>query len=225
MLNLKEIRNKKVLFLDLETTGIIKTPRGIKPEEEYPDYKETKIYDNARIVSIGWLYMEDFDYDYEIGLENICERIIKPNGFIIPEESIKIHGITNEKANNEGKKIKKMLKFMGKIIKECDYIVGYNVYYDINVLLSELHRKKRNKTIKKMLKLKEEKKIICIGQISAVKAKPDGWKQYKKYQIPKQTDVYRKCFNRELMKAHNAKSDVLGMIEIIFWMYEHNKPL
>ncbi len=33
VLNLKEIKNKKVLFLDLETTGIIKTPRGIKPEE------------------------------------------------------------------------------------------------------------------------------------------------------------------------------------------------
>jgi len=84
--NLEEIINKKILFYDLETIGIIKTPRGLKPEEEYPDYKDLKKYENTRIISIGWIYMNKFDYDYEIGIENISENIIKPNGFIIPNE-------------------------------------------------------------------------------------------------------------------------------------------
>ena len=221
--NLEEIINKKVLFFDLETTGVIKTPKGVKPEEEYPDYKELEKYDKTRTVSIGWLYMKDFDYDYEIGLENISERIIKPDGFKIPEDSIKIHGITNEEANKKGKKIKNVLKKIGKIIKDCDYIIGYNVYYDINILLSELHRKKRKKTIKKILKMKEDEKIICLAQISSQEAKPEGWKQYKNYQIPKQTDVYKKCFNKELKNTHNAKSDVLGMIKIMKWIYDEKK--
>lgn len=221
--NLEEIRNKKILFYDLETTGIIKTPRGLKPEEEYPDYKDLKKYDNTRIISIGWIFMDKFDYDYEIGIENISENIIKPNGFIIPNESINIHGITNDEANNKGKDIKKVLKKIGKIIKKCDYIVGYNIYYDINVLLSELHRKKRNITIKKILKLKEEEKIICIGQISSKEAKPKEWKQKNNYQIPKLMNVYKKCFNEDLINAHNAKSDVLGMIKIIYWIYENTQ--
>lgn len=138
-------------------------------------------------------------------------------------ESINIHRITNEEANNKGKEIKKVLKKIGKIIKECDYIIGYNIYYDINVLLSELHREKRNITIKKILKLKEEKKIICIGQISSKEAKPEGWKQKINYQIPKLMDVYKKCFNEDLINAHNAKSDVLGMIKIIYWIYENTQ--
>ncbi len=217
--SLTKIINKKVLFYDLETTGLIKTLRGKKPEEEYPDYKELQKYNDARIVSIGWLYMNNFDYDYNISIENINEKIIKPDGFFIPSDSIEIHGITNEKANKEGAELKKILKKIGKIIKKCDYIIGYNVYYDINILLSELHRKKRNKTINKILKMKEDEKIICLAQISSKEAKPNGWIQYNNYQIPKQTEVYKKCFGCDLKNAHNAKSDVLGMIQIMHHIY------
>ena len=219
--NLEEIINKKVLFYDLETTGLLKTQKGLKPEEEYPDYKKLEEYDKARIVSIGWLYMKDFDYDYEIKIENISEQIIRPVGFVIPEASIKIHGITNEEANEKGKDLKRSLKKIGKIIKKCEYIIGYNVFYDINVLLSELYRKKRNNTIDSILKLKREKKIICIGQISSIEAKPDKFYKYAIYAIPKQTEVYKKCYNKELINAHNAKSDVLGMIKIMYWIYEN----
>ena len=220
--NLEEIINKKVLFYDLETTGIIKTPRGVKPEEEYPNYEELDKYDAARIVSIGWIYNEKFNYNYEIEIKDINEKIIKPNGFLIPDESVKIHGITNDKANNKGKDILKILKKIGKIIKECEYIIGYNIYYDVNVLLSELYRNGRNKTIKKILNLKEEKKIICIGQLSSNFAKPDGFTKYSTYAIPKQIDVYKKCFGKELVNAHNAKFDVLAMIKIMFCIFNNN---
>ena len=221
IVNLEEIINKKVLFYDLETTGLVKTTRGLKPEEEYPNYEELDKYNNARIVSIGWIYMKKFNYDNEINIENINESIIKPNGFEIPKEAIAIHGITNEEANMKGKNIKDMLKEIGKIIKNCDYIIGYNVYYDINILLSELYRKKRNITIEKILKLKAEEKIICMGQISSKEAKPDKFYKYNIYAIPKQTEVYKKCFNNELINAHNAKADVLGMIKIMYWIYEN----
>lgn len=219
--NLEEILNKRVLLFDLETSGLVKTQRGVKPEEEYPDYTDLEKYDNARMVSIGWLYLKDFDYDYEIGIENINESIIKPKGFIIPNKAIEIHGITNKKAKKDGIKIKEILKKFGKIIKKCEYIIGYNVYYDINVLLSELYRKKRTKTIQKILKLKKEQKIICLAQISSIEIPPDKFIKYNQYAIPKQTEVYKKCYNEELQNAHNAKSDVLGMIKIMFWIYEN----
>ena len=221
LINLEEIKNKKVLFYDLETTGLVNTQRNTAPEECYPDYKDLTKYNTARIVSIGWLYIKEFNYDCEIKIDNISECIIKPNGFIIPNESIKIHGITNECAINNGIRLKKILKKIGKIIKSCDYIIGYNVYYDINILLSELHRKKRNLTINKILKLKEEKNIICIGQIASMNAKPSGWLKRFNYQMPSQVNVYRQLFNEELENAHNAKSDVLGMIKIIFWIYKN----
>jgi DNA polymerase III epsilon subunit-like protein len=187
--NLEDIIDKKVLFIDLETTGIPTGRKIDKPENQYPDFTDTSKYKNSRIVSIGWLYMKKYDYDYNIGLENIAESIIKPEGFQIPEESIKIHGITNEIAQNEGKKIYKGLKKLGNKILKCDYIIRYNIYFDISILLHELHLKDMKKIIEKIKKMKDEEKIICMGIISANEAKPTGWKKFREYQIPKQTEV------------------------------------
>lgn len=223
--NLEEIKGKKVLFCDLETTGLIKTLIEKKPEERYPDYKNLEEYDRARIVSIGYLYFEKFNYDNDINLDCIKENIIKPEGFIIPEKAIKIHNITNEEANEKGLELKKSLKKIGDIIKKCDYIIGYNVYYDINILLSELYRKKKENTIKKIIKMKEEQKIICVGIISSFEAKPNNWIKRKIYQMPKQVDVYKKCYNENALNAHNAKSDVLIMIKIIYWIYKNTNEI
>ena len=69
--------------------------------------------------------------------------------------------------------------------------------------------------------MKEDKNIFCIGQIASMNAKPNGWKKRFNYQMPSQVNVYRQLFNEELENAHNAKSDVLGMIKIIFWIYKN----
>jgi hypothetical protein len=222
--HLHNIKNKKVLFLDLETTGIIKTHVDLTPETKYPDYKNNKIYDNARLVSIGSLCMNDFDYDYEINLENINEKIIKPNDFIIPEESILIHGITKDITDSKGISIQKILKYIGNLIIQCEYIIGYNVFFDINILLNEFYRLNMFNIIDKILFLKNNQKILCVGILSSKYAKPNNWKQYKriKFQIPRQSEVYKKCFNVYPENIHNAKSDVLAMIRIIFWIYENN---
>lgn len=52
-----------MLFHNLETIGIIKTPKELKLEEEYSDYKDLEKYNNMWILSIGWLYIKNFDYD------------------------------------------------------------------------------------------------------------------------------------------------------------------
>jgi DNA polymerase III epsilon subunit-like protein len=104
--DLDKIINSKVLFYDLETIRLIKTHyHDVKPEEQYYFYKNNKIYDKGRIVQIGWLYMGEFDY--EIMPKNILSKIIKP-------DVIKIHGITNEIANEQGIDIKKVLNKLKK---------------------------------------------------------------------------------------------------------------
>lgn len=41
---LDEIKNKKVLFIDLETTGLVKNvDKNKKLEKKYPDYRKIKI--------------------------------------------------------------------------------------------------------------------------------------------------------------------------------------
>lgn len=216
--HLIEIINKKVLFIDSETTGLVKDKGfNYKQEEKFPNYTEN-IYDNARIVQIAWLYMKDFDYDYVIEPDNINQKIIKPSNYKILNHNF--HGITNEYALANGKDIKKVLKKFSKIIIDTNYIIGYNVYFDINILLHELYKLKYKKTIKKILNLINEKKILCIGEIASIHAKPHSWKKDYKYQIPKQIDVYEALFTKKLKNAHNAQYDVSGMIEIMFNLFE-----
>lgn len=219
--NLKELINSKVLFYDLETTGLVKTKGSeYKPEEQYYNYKDNGIYDSARIVQIGWIYMDNFEYDYDIKPENISCKTIKPNNFIIPEKVISIHGITNEFANSNGISIKKGLLKLKKKILETEYIIGYNVFYDINILLNELKRLNMNKCINKILALKREEKILCIGQLCAQYAKPLDWIR-SGYRVPAQTKVYNEIFKKNLSNAHHAKYDICASIEIMFWIYNN----
>ncbi len=219
--DLKNVINKNVFFIDLETIGLVKnTGFDCETEKNYPDYKSNIYYNEARIIQIGWLYLKDFDYTYEILPKNINDKIIKPNKFEIKNSNI--HGITNEYALKNGYKIKTILKKIEKNIIECDYIFGYNIFFDIAILLNEMHRSKMYECIYKILDLIENKKIICIGVLSSLYAKPRGWTKYYKYQIPKQIQVYENCFNKKIQNLHNAKFDTCSMIDIMFWIYNKN---
>lgn len=214
-----DIISKNILFLDLETIGLIKKKNNdiyVNQENKYPDYKKNELYDSSRIVQIGWIYLEDFDYTYEIQPENILSKLVKPDGFEIPEESIKIHKITNEIANEKGLSIKKVLKKIVKIFEEVEYIIGYNIYYDINILLNEMNRLKMKSSIKQIKNLIKNQKILCIGELA---------KQYKNYRgnMPKQTTIYRVLFEKDLENAHNAQYDIYGTIKLMFWFNENKE--
>ena len=113
------IKDKNILFLDLETTGLVKNlgPNN-KPEDNYPKY-DSREYDNARIVQIGYKYTKNFKFK-QANINHIKSIIIKPNDFIITNSNI--HGITTEYANEHGNEIDKTCNYLYKIIKKCDVI-------------------------------------------------------------------------------------------------------
>lgn len=216
---IKKLNNSNVFFFDLETTGLpINCKRETKPEESYPDYKENQHYDCSRIVQIGWIYVQNFKFNEPVDPNNINSEIIKPKNFTIPELAIKIHNITNEYAKQNGKKIKKVFmdKFIQKI-KECDYIAGYNVFFDVNILLNELYRCGLIETIEIITNLVSNKKVICIGQLARQYFKYTYGNKYFEtpYSFPAQKTIYMKIFNKELKNQHNAKFDILATIEVM----------
>ena len=110
---------------DTETSGLF--PRGA-------NYKKLEDFNNARLVSICWLITQG---------DNIVEQayyVIKPDGFIISDESIAIHGITNEYANENGVNIKDVLTQFSIGLKRCANMVAHNIEFDLNIIKSELHR-------------------------------------------------------------------------------------
>lgn len=107
----------KLLIFDTETTGL---PKSREPAIRGPN-------NWPHLVSIAWIVVENdkiLKSDY---------HIIKPN-WNIPEDSTKIHGITNEKANSSGEPLGEVMnKFFAE---EHDVLVAHNMNFDYNVLVN-----------------------------------------------------------------------------------------
>ena len=83
------------LVIDVETIGI--------PKKRNAYFRDTDAFKTARVVSCAWVVLDNnrrIEHHY---------HVIRPNGFVIPEDSIKIHGITNEFANQVGISMKQCI--------------------------------------------------------------------------------------------------------------------
>ena len=75
------------LFFDTETTGLPRDYRApVSNSRNWP-----------RLVQLAWLVTDDQGTEYKS-----LEYIIKPEGFAIPREASRIHGITTELARQRG---------------------------------------------------------------------------------------------------------------------------
>jgi DNA polymerase III epsilon subunit-like protein len=117
----------KVLIFDTETTGL----------------PQSKIISQDTLDK--WPHIVQFSYlVFDTSLNVIVETkdfIIKmQDGLLIPPESTKIHGITNEISQKDGVSIEVALKEFIVSLKEVDLLVGHNIGFDINMTYVELLR-------------------------------------------------------------------------------------
>ena len=114
------------LIFDTETTGLPKNWRApISDTNNWP-----------RCVQIAWQLHDEFG--------NLIESnsfLIKPDGYDIPYESEKIHGISTQLAELEGEKLETVLEEFNLSISKSKFIVGHNVNFDLNVIGCEFYRK------------------------------------------------------------------------------------
>ncbi|MHC4458974.1 MAG: 3'-5' exonuclease, partial [Planctomycetota bacterium] len=103
------------LFFDTETAGL---PRNRKaPVSDLNNW--------PRLVQIAWL-----QYDKSGSQVKGSDYIIKPEGFTIPYNSTKIHGITTKKAMEEGVLLDVVLEEFSTVIDRSDYLVAHNMDFD-----------------------------------------------------------------------------------------------
>ncbi|WGH25143.1 MAG: DNA polymerase III subunit alpha [Candidatus Shikimatogenerans bostrichidophilus] len=135
------------LFFDTETTGLPKNN----------SFKKKDIYNWPRLIQISWQYYNKFGK-----LINFNNLYVKPKKkYKISFNSIKIHGINNNFLKKYGKNLKKILKKFFLVLKTSKLVIGHNITYDINILISEYFRYKKYPCIKELLK----KKIIDTQRI------------------------------------------------------------
>ena len=113
------------LIFDTETTGLpLNWNAPLSNFDNWP-----------RCVQIAWQI-----HDIEGKLVSVKNYIIKPDGYDIPYNATKIHGISNEIANEKGIPLKEVLNYFLDDVKKSKFLIGHNVLFDKNIVGSELLR-------------------------------------------------------------------------------------
>lgn len=193
--------NDYIMVIDVETNGF---PDKIDTYSYY-NYMLTEKYDNSRIVQISWGLYNNLGY-----IVKLEDHIIKPNGFTINNSTY--HKITNEIANEKGCDIKVVFKKLLVDLKKTSVIVGHNLMFDENIILSELYRTKFKLTIEEFKK--KPKHCTCIGTIDLLKIELGN----KKYKMPSLDELYYWCFKEHIENAHNSKYDVINTANCYFYI-------
>jgi DNA polymerase III epsilon subunit-like protein len=176
-------------IFDTETTGL---PARGGPLRGYFHPKLVSKYDNARLVSIAWIVL-DFDLnELKRGSALIC-----PNGFKVPEESTRIHGISHQHAVEHGKDIQSVLDELVDDLAKCKCIVAHNVWFDVNVFKSECYRYSNIECLALFDR--------CVKYCTMAKGKELlGLPKY-----PTLSLLYHELFGQSLCNAHDASYDTL----------------
>ena len=180
-----------IFFFDTETTGLPKNWKApINDIDNWP-----------RIIQIAYeIYTEDGRFYKK---ENF---IVKPIGFIIPEESTKIHKITNEFALVNGTELDIVLNQIKKDLSYCDIIVAHNLDFDFSVLACEFLRKN-------ITNIFAEKRQICTMKSSINFCQiPSNYG----FKWPSLSELYFKLFGVNFNDAHDASVDISITIKC-FW--------
>ena len=115
---------KKILFYDTETTGL---PLWSQPSE-HPD--------QPRVVQLAALLCDE-----ESGEDlQQMNMIVLPDGWTIPAEVAAVHGITTERAMDEGIAAGHVLEHFIDLWKDADLRSGHNESFDMRMLRIEIMR-------------------------------------------------------------------------------------
>lgn len=175
----------KILVFDTESTGL---PIEEKDPFHYPEYW-------PRLVQLAWVL-----YDDDTLLEE-HSYIIAPEGFTIPKSAVEIHGITNERAKEEGRPLPEVLTKFSDVLGQAEVIVGHNVSFDRSVITAEFARAKQNAPI---LGLPFHCTMKTTTDICKIPAKVRG----REFKWPTLTELHTHLFTEPFEDTHDALADV-----------------
>ena len=173
------------LIFDTETTGL---PQNWKaPLTDFNNW--------PRCVQLAWQM-----HDVEGKLIEVKNYIIKPEGYDIPFNAEKIHGISTERANKQGMPLSKVLLEFVKDVEISKFVVGHNVSFDNSIVGCELLRMEIPNILADFpaIDTKNEATNYC-----AIPAGRGG-----RFKWPSLTELHTKLFSEAFGEAHNASADV-----------------
>jgi len=198
----------KTLFFDTETTGL---PFQLQPEE-----CGRCLNDNGypRLIQLGWIFEFTEDETSKATVYPSQGSVyIRPDGFVIPEETTKFNGIRNDYACAVGGNLKDVLQYFGNMLANADVVVGHNVEFDLNVLKGEYAYLRQNGMVAEIDKKSAEGKVIDTMLAStafcALPKKEGVTYSYEgEHKYPRLSELHRILFGEDFSDAHDALADV-----------------
>lgn len=199
--NLQISKGKLYLFVDTETTGL-----ALGENIDYTDW------DNCpRLVQISWIVSTENGI---VLRENTST--IYPQGFVIPEDSSRIHGIYQDDAEMTGENLVEVLAEFSNDVERCDVIAGHNISFDVNVLLAEMMRPGNQHNEIELLKSKD---LACTMKSSVIFCHILAHRGFK---YPTLQQLHMKLFGNQFEDAHDASSDIQATFKCFWKLREKN---
>ncbi|MDO1501772.1 DNA polymerase III subunit alpha [Winogradskyella maritima] len=174
------------LIFDTETTGLPKRwDAPITDTDNWP-----------RAIQIAWQLHD--------AMGNCIEHqdyLIQPDGFNIPYDAEKIHGISTELAQEQGMPLEEVLGKFNTALSKTKFVVGQNVKFDLNIMGAEFVRESIDNPLQDLPVLD-----TCTEHTAELCKIPGG--RYGKFKLPTLTELHEYLFNQPFAEAHNATADV-----------------
>ncbi len=174
------------LIFDTETTGL---PRNwnapLTDSDNWP-----------RCIQIAWQLHD--------AMGNVIEHqdyLVNPEGFNIPFDAEKIHGISTELAQKEGISLSEVIEKFNEALSKTKFIVGQNVGFDLNIMGAEYHRLGLENSLLDFPVLD-----TCTETTATLCQLPGG--RGGKFKLPTLTELHEFLFKQPFSEAHNATADV-----------------
>lgn len=180
------------LFYDTETTGL-------------PDWKSpSEAEHQPHIVEIGAALL-----DADFNVVEQYEAIIKPDGWVISEEMTAIHGISHERAMDEGVDEKVAVEAFLALHAKGSLRVGHNVSFDDRILRIALKRYLDDNIAEAF---KAAPKLCTMWESKQIVKAP--FKDKRGVKNPNLAEAYKFFTGEDIADAHRAMGDVLSTIAV-----------
>jgi DNA polymerase III epsilon subunit-like protein len=188
------------IAFDFETSGLPKGRRNVKITPE-----TLHCFDTCRAVSLSAARFSN-----KGRLIDTFDAIIHPTDFQISQGSIDIHGITQERAEREGRPfIEVFLDFARFIGPRTTTMVAHNAIFDTSVLRSEMIRHKLD------LSLIQNLNFRCTLELHK-----------EKHLTPIRLGVlYKEIFGVDFENAHNSLADCIACGKVYPYLLGHERAL
>ncbi len=179
------------LVFDTETTGL-------PASREAP---LSDVHNWPRVVQLAW---EAFDIrGRKTGARSY---VIRPDGFKIPKDAERIHGLSTATAKRTGVPIAKALDAFVEALSKASVVVAHGYSFDASVLGAEFHRLGIRDPFRR-------KTLVCTMEGATEYCALPGRHGFKWPRLP---ELHLKLFGKNVKETHDAAADVATCSKCFF---------